>query len=85
MATDLKLSNDVLERMRTGTVRLDDIALIFRHELPTLTDAQLCALLTVKRTDSRPVAQMLEPIARAELARRRQAKANAGEQRSRPA
>ena len=85
MTTDINLGNDVLERMRTGTVRLDDIALIFRHELPTLTDAQLYAVLTAKQTDSRPVAQMLEPIARAELARRRQAKANAGEQFTRSA
>ncbi len=44
-----------------------------------------CAVLTVKQTDSRPVAQMLQPIARAELARRRQAKASAGDQFSRSA
>lgn len=63
--------DDVAARM-SQMLSLEDVAAIFTHDLPTLTDAQLAQVLAeVRRCGQSPLTAVIEPIARAELARRR--------------
>lgn len=53
---------------------LEDAALIFEHDLPSLRDAQLAQVLVeARKLGGHPIAEVLAPLARAELARRRAA------------
>ncbi len=53
-------------------VSLKDAALMFERDLPSLCDAQLAQVLVEARNlGAHPIAEMLAPLARTELQRRR--------------
>jgi hypothetical protein len=67
----MESDDDLVQRM-PPLLSLEEAALIFERDLPSLCEAQLVQVLSeAHKLGPHPLAQMLAPIARAELARRR--------------
>lgn len=66
------LDLDTIDHLSHGFVTLDDVAAIVRGDLTLMREADLAAILCNVMADGRQtVASVIEPIVRAELARRR--------------
>ena len=60
------------EPLGDGFVTFDDVAAIVRSDVPTMTEADLAAILcAIMREGDLPVTRIVETIVRDELARRR--------------
>lgn len=63
-----------VDRLHDGMITIDDVVSIVRGDLPLMSEADLAAILcTIMNDGPHPVARVVEPIVRAELARRRSA------------
>lgn len=65
------ISGATLHRLRDGLITLDDVAAIVGRDVHRMSEADLAAVLCSVMADGpHPIARVVEPIIRAELARR---------------